>query len=293
MADDEEIHVEVDETPVAPVIEEPKVETPTEGIEELKRKLAEEQQAHAEAQRARVAAERQVQVETQRAQRATTEVEDTNLHLVNNAIETVKREQDLLKGAYKQALAEGDFDKAADIQMSMTDATVNLRQLENGREALKNRPKIVPVAPPAADPVEQIAAQVTPTSAKWLRANRDSLKSEREIKRMFRAHEDAVDDGIVPDSPAYFEFIETRIGIRRPEPAPVQEEFVSEAAAPVQRRSSPTAAPVSRNGSGTGSRPNVVRLSAEERETADNMGMSLEEYAKNKHALQKEGRLGT
>ena len=67
---------------------------------------------------------------------------------------------------------------------------------------------------------------------------------------------------------------------------------VSAAAAPAQRRSSPAAAPVSRSGTGTGGgSPNVVRLSADEREMAKMMGMTAEEYARNKLALIKDGKL--
>jgi phage I-like protein len=66
---------------------------------------------------------------------------------------------------------------------------------------------------------------------------------------------------------------------------------MSTAASSTQRRSSPPAAPVSRSNNTSGTRPNVVRLTAAEREMADNMGMKPEEYAKNKLALQKEGKL--
>ena len=53
----------------------------------------------------------------------------------------------------------------------------------------------------------------------------------------------------------------------------------------------PAAAPVSRSGTASGTRPNVVRLSSEEREMASMMGMSPEDYARNKIALKREGKL--
>ena len=62
-----------------------------------------------------------------------------------------------------------------------------------------------------------------------------------------------------------------------------------------QRRSSPPAAPVSRSGSGNGSRPNVVTLSSDEREMAKLMFPDSKnpevDYAKNKLLLQREGKL--
>ena len=63
------------------------------------------------------------------------------------------------------------------------------------------------------------------------------------------------------------------------------------AAKPVARKAPPPAAPSSRAASnGTGGR-NTVTLTREEREMASMMGMSPEEYGKNKLALKKEGKL--
>jgi hypothetical protein len=42
---------------------------------------------------------------------------------------------------------------------------------------------------------------------------------------------------------------------------------------------------------GDGSRPNVVRLSAEQREMASMMNMTPEEYARNMRDLKREGRM--
>jgi phage I-like protein len=48
---------------------------------------------------------------------------------------------------------------------------------------------------------------------------------------------------------------------------------------------------VTRSGNGIGQRPNTVRLTAAEREIASDLGMSEQDYARNKLALQKEGKL--
>ena len=77
--------------------------------------------------------------------------------------------------------------------------------------------------------------------------------------------------------------------IRRPEPT--YEDPMAQSASVTQRRSAPPAAPVSRGGNGTGSNPNRVTLSAAEREMAQMMGMTNQEYAQNKLSLQKEGKL--
>lgn len=284
---DDELKVEVNDDP-KPEKKEAKSEeiAPEEGIQELKKRLEYEKQA-------RIDAERRAQQANNQINKAYQEVKDTNYQLVTNAIETVKSRAEMLKNAYRESMSVSDFDKAADIQQAMIENDRQLSDLKRGEKALKEQidesaaQKVKPVAPPAVDPVEQMAQAVSPMSARWLRDNRDTLKDERNIRKMFRAHEDALDDGIEPDTFEYFEFIETRIGIRKvAEEAP---EPLSAASAPAPRKSvSPPAAPVSR---GNGTRPSVVRLTREQAETAKMMGMSEKEYATAMLALREEGKL--
>ena len=143
----------------------------------------------------------------------------------------------------------------------------------------------LPISQPPSEPIaEQIARSVSPKSAAWIRANSDVIDSEKAVKRMVRAHDDAVDDGIEPETEEYFAFIEQRLGIRRDS----GDEEAPEAPPPPRRSSPPPAAPVSRGGQ----RPNVVRLTKAEAEAAKMFGMSEVEYAKNKVALQREGKIG-
>lgn len=284
---DDELKVEVNDDP-KPEKKEAKSEeiAPEEGIQELKKRLEYEKQA-------RIDAERRAQQANSQINKAYQEVKDTNYQLVTNAIETVKSRAEMLKNAYRESMSVSDFDKAADIQQAMIENDRQLSDLKRGEKALKEQmegsdaQRVRPVAPPAADPVEQMAQAVSPTSARWLRDNRDTLQDDRNIRKMFRAHEDALDDGIKPDTLEYFEFIEERIGIRKPvEEAP---EPFSEAAAPVHRKSvSPPAAPVSR---GNGTRPVTLRLTREQAETAKMLGYTELEYAKLRADLQKEGKL--
>jgi hypothetical protein len=74
-----------------------------------------------------------------------------------------------------------------------------------------------------------------------------------------------VTDGISPDADEYFEAVETTLRMRRPEPVR-DDDPMTDAAKPTQRRTPPPAAPVSRSGAGPGARPNTVRLTAQERD---------------------------
>jgi len=260
---------------------------PEEGISELKKNLEREKQA-------RVEAERRAQEAYQHAQKAKVEKTDSDYQLVVNAIETVKGRKEQLKSAYAEAMSVQDFARAAEVQSALNLNEQQLAELKKGKKAMKEQKETAerqaqsPV--PQGDLVDQIASQVSPRSAAWLRDARDHLKGEKEVRKMFRAHEDAIDDGLAPDSDEYFEYIEQRLGIRKNMDETDSKTSASNpmsAAAP-RRSVQPSPAPVSR---GT-TRSNVMRLTAAEAETASALGMTPEEYAKNKSLLQKEGRYG-
>jgi len=111
---------------------------------------------------------------------------------------------------------------------------------------------------------------------------------------MIGAHNIAMSEGHVPDSDSYFEAVESILGIRESFQSQelTEEEVISVAAAPVQKRTSvPPVAPTSRVASNSSGKPNVVRLTAEQKEMASMMRMSPEDYAKNMVALKKEGKM--
>lgn len=159
----------------------------------------------------------------------------------------------------------------------------------------KAPPQAAPQPQRPADPVEELASQLSPKSADWVRRNPQCVTDPRLYQKMVAAHNLAIADGYAPDTEDYFGFIEDTLKInRRQAPARAEaedDEPMSSASKPVQRRSAPPAAPVTRAGTASGQRPNVVRLSRAEAETARDLGMSEEEYARNKQLLQKEGRL--
>ena len=209
---------------------------------------------------------------------------------MTGAIETMQREQGILKGHLKEAMSVGDFDRAAELQEAMSNNAAKLLQLENGREAMKVRPRQEPVQR-HSDPVEQFASQLSPRSADWVRKNPQFVTDPRLNQKMIAAHNLAVADGHVPDSEGYFSAIEDTLRVRRVEPAqsePATESPLSSAAKPVARAAPPAAAPVNRGSNG---RSNIVRLTRAEADTAKMLGMTETEYAKHKLALQKEGKL--
>jgi len=264
---------------------------PEDGINDLKIKLQEEQQRRFEAEnRAREAVQRQY--------RAQSETEDANFALVEGAMRTLSEESELIKTQYKEALAIGDYDKAADLQDAMAENKVRLSELRRGHEYMKNQREAARQQPPEpqyTDPVEALAARLSPRSADWVRRNPDYAKDPRLFQKMVAAHQMVTADGVQPDTDEYFEAIESTLKMRR-EPERTQQKAEepdpsSEAAKPAQRRTPPPAAPVSRSSGTPGNRPNVIRLTRAEVEAARDMGMTEQEYARNKQLLQREGRI--
>jgi hypothetical protein len=252
-------------------------------LDALKKQLDEERKGRQEAMRRANEAE-------QSAYAAHGEVQDTSLHLVSNAIDTVRQNNNILKSNYSEAMSLNDYDRAADIQAEMSANAARLLQLEQGKQALENQPRQPPPRPYQADPVEALASQLSPRSAEWVRRNPQYATEPRLYQKMIAAHNLAMADDIPADSDDYFDAIENTLRMRRQDNSR-DYDAMADAAKPTQRRSAPPAAPVSRSGGGGGSKPDRVTLSAAEREIASMMGMTLDEYGRNKLVLQKEGKL--
>lgn len=261
--------------------------TPDEGIADLKRQLEEEKQRAEREHMARVEAERRATV-------AQSEAKDANLEFVKTTIDAVKRETEVLKNNLKIAMQTGDFDKVPDIQEAISINAARLMRLEDGKTAMEAQAK-QPVRPMTyADPVEQLVSQLSPRSADWVRKHPDYARDKRKLDQMVAAHNLAVASDYQPDTDGYFSFVEKTLGIVSHEtPRAAEQDPMESAAKPVttQRRAAPPAAPPARAGSDGGGSPHVVRLTAEQREMAQMMGMTDKEYAQNLVALRKIGKI--
>lgn len=274
-----EIRVEEAEEPTSKGLE------PEIGINELRAQLEQERQA-------RFDAEKRAKEATDSARSSKMDVERTNLQLLETAIESIRQDNAVLKARMREAHAVGDTDTMFDLQEMVSKNTYKLEHIEDGRKRLEHQIKQPKVETPS-DPVEALASQLTPRSANWVRNHPQCVTDQRLYQKMIASHNLAVADGFVPDSDDYFEFIESTMKLspkREVRTEEVDEPF-STAAAPTKARTSPPAAPVSRTASSGTPRQNVVRLSKDEREMAQMMGMTDQEYAKNKLALVKEGKL--
>lgn len=261
-----------------------------EGIEKLRLQLETERQRANDA-------ERRAQEAAQNEAKARGEVQTSQLDLIKGAIERVTQASDTLEEQYANAMAAQDWKAAAKAQRELANNAARLAQLEAGKTALEKAPKPVPREP--ADPVEQFCSQLSAPSASWVRAHPEFVRDNHKNRQMIAAHELAIAKGHQADTPEYFQSIEKTLDITpavsKPDPKPNEDaDPMADAAQPANgrgRNAAPAAAPVSRGANGGGSKPNRVTLTPAEVEIAQAMGMTVEEYARNKVALKKEGKL--
>jgi hypothetical protein len=283
--------VQVEKVAETPAKTEKTVVSPDEGLEKLKQQLADERAG-------RLAAEQRANEASRGEAEARTEVQKTELDLVKGAIGRLTESNDTLEAQYADAMAQQDWKAAAKIQRQMADNSGKLTFLETNKTRLESAPKPVPRAP--ADPVEQFASALSSASATWVRAHPEFVRDPHKNRQMLAAHELALARGLKADTPDYFASVEKTLDLAAPVVARADpaSDATAEAAQAVGGRAAPAAAPVSRSSNGShGNRPNVVTLTAQEAEFAHSSFPDLSpqkaeiEYARNKVALKREGKL--
>lgn len=292
----DEIKVEV----VAPETKKAPEVSPDEGLEKLKKQLADEK-IRADSERdARIAAETDASEARAAEAKAKGDAQGTQLDMVKNAIASATQNKDVLKQRLRDARAAGDVDVESDIVDAMAENASNLASLKQAQKHLESAPK--PEVRRAVDQVEQFASQVAangfPRSAAWVKNHREFIVDPAKHRKMIAAHELAMADGLVADSDEYFDAIEETLKVKA---APREEVKLDDdptadtAAAPAAkpgRQAAPASAPVARSGNGTngtssGSR-RTMKLSPEQVEAAAISGLTVEEYAKNLDAIAKQ-----
>lgn len=267
--DDIEVQLEVtEEQPGGETSGKPAEIAPEEGIEELRAKLAEERAARERAQQ-------EAQQFRSVATHSLREKEEGDIALINSAITQVKQTSEALEDEYAKAMESGDFRGAAKVQTRMAENVNNLKQLEMGLDALtqqrqqpQQQRQPVREAPRTEDPVEKVAATLTPRSADWVRKHPEYVTDPKKQNKMVAAHYAAMAEGHEVDSTDYFRFVESTLGVNDT-PAPRQT---------TSRPAPPPPAPA--RGSST-QNTRTITLSPQQREMARISGLTDQEYAAN------------
>ena len=266
---------------------------------EIKRQY-EEQKKRADSERqARQQAEQYAYEQAQKAQYAQYDAEGNRLQTYINAIEATEQASANAERAYADAMASGDYTAAGRAQKAMASAEAHLIRLQNEKaqaeqylESLRTEGRVqapprqsFDPAPESQDPVEIMAARLTPRSAAWLRAHPEAANSP---EKLTAAHAAAVQlEGLQPETPEYFKYVERKLGYGEPKDKPIKKSMAS---APVQSSSSMSSSSYRGNGS------TMVLSPAEVEQAVLNepdlpRDKALEVYARNKAALIREGKL--
>ena len=283
MSEEPEIEVEIEQD--APVVEAKKDDSEDaiafairEQAKEYEVKLVAEREEKEAARRRADTAEREARV-------ATARVADSDLDSVTNAISMVEMQREKVKRQLKDAMEAGDFDGTVKAQEDLSEAITKLNALKEGKNYIEQR-KSEPVN---VDPQEAYIGKFTQRSQEYLRQHRELVTNENKNKRMIAAHYEAEAEGHKPDSEAYFQFLDNKLGYAEaPKKAPSR---------------MPAGAPVSR-GNGdiqSGGNGNVIKLSSGEARAATdgsivwnagaNKGepIGVKEYARRKSLMIKNG----
>ena len=242
------------------------------------------------ARREKAEALKLVEEHASEARKAKVEVVDSQHQLILNTIDAVKKDADSTERELAAAFSEGDYEKAAKLQRKIAKAEGDLQQLENARLTVEQRQKeprvegrVAPLPP--SDPVEAFASQLSPKSSSWIKEHPECVTDPVLNAEMIAAHGRAARQGIAADSPEYFAFIEKRLGFGEP---------AADTPQPAKRTAVP-AAPVSRDAPSISARSTgktVIRLTPEQQEIAEYMGMTPREYALELAQIEKEKRAG-
>lgn len=290
-------------TPAAPASDDPT-------IAELKRQVKAEKDAKAAAlataeseRRGRLEAEQRTVGAHERVEQYKTQAQTAEQQAINNAIEAANRETEAALQQYEFAMSAADYNASGKAQAKIAKVAAQLAQLEAAKSQIDaqvgQRQQVrVDVSPPyrQADPTEQFISAQNPKVQSWLRQHPGSVVDKNGRPDFspdaWAGHYDALAKGIAEGSDEYFQHLTDRVM-----PAADVDDGVDDAPAPapIQRRTAPVAAPVSRDtpsNSGAPRKPTRMHLTADEAEAAKFSGLSPQQYWENKQALAGEGKLG-
>ncbi len=280
-----------DADPAAPAPATPPSDDPQEGIDALRRQLAESRQREIQARalaeeegRRRAEAESQAQAHAGRAQQASLEADARGYDSLVNAIAATQKDMDSSKADLKKAMEEGDYDKAVDAQARIALLAGRLTQMEAGKSAAdeerqrrRDAPPPVPQPQPpridwdrpwTAGESETVLRGYSAPTAAWIRAHPAFSADPGFRRQVIAADGMAKARGHAPDTEAYFREVERLVGLdTAPEPPPAADPVL---VAPAIRPAAVPAAPPSRQvpSAQPTSRGTQVTLTREEREIA-------------------------
>lgn len=174
-----------------------------------------------------------------------------------------------LRKQYAEAMAEGRFDEAAEVNDKMAELRARQAQDKQYQTWLvgeKARAAEQAKQQPAREGVD--LSQYSIEQRKWIKANPEFMEDPKIRAKTFAGHQLALAEGVEVDSPEYFEIIDETVQRgRKKVQEPEEDEVVQQEP---RRRQPPQDMPVTRRTPETSNdRRREIKLSADEREAAD------------------------
>jgi hypothetical protein len=298
-----------EESPIEIVLEgekqpEEQVDDREAALQQMKAQLEEVSRRHEQEKIARHRAEQYAFQQAKAAQDTQNDLHQSNYQVVVSGIENMKQTIDQAKRAFAEATAAGDYSGAAEANDTIAWANAHLKDLYEGKSRIESHlqpaegrvadtpppnyaPQLEQAAPLSPDQqFNSLLSRLTPRSAAWLR---EHPQAAADMNKLSAAHNAAtVLKGISPESQEYFSFIENELGIGGNKQS--------------NRKPAMASAPVSSAGYSAGrssgySGGSTMTLSAAEVEQALLIDPELprekaiEQYARNKAALIREGKM--
>ncbi|HVT27673.1 MAG TPA: hypothetical protein VHE81_06605 [Lacipirellulaceae bacterium] len=215
------------------------------------------------------------------ASQAASHAMQSQYDLVNTDIANAKSRSDAIKRELKIARELGDTDRESDLQIENARIGVTLENSERKKREIELRAqqekqrREAPKAP--ADPFEASIQGLSPKSQQWLRSHPECVTDDLLNAKVLLADKEAKRKGFAADTPEYFQYIEEKMGYRTPD----DDEGEVETRKPErsERRASFSAPPSRDTVPGSSLKPAQRRLSREQVETAEALGMTPVQYA--------------
>lgn len=297
------------EVEVEPAQPEPKV---SEAVEELRSQLKQAADREAAERRERLRAEqqaRQHEIDAQRAQEESRRFQDEAVESrrveIDAGIAAAQANVDAGRRAYEAAFAAGDPKAMSDANVAINRASAQLVFLEDRKSQVQvavrqptaaGRVEAPAPQPVAADPTEQYISSKTPRTQSWLRQHTECVTDPRMNNRAVAAYYEAMAEGYVADTDAYFDFMDRKLGFAGNAPAQSRQapqrmtENTNDAPPPRKVTKPPAAAPVSRESPRSQELGNGrIYLNKGELDAAEALGLSPAEYGKRKAIMTKQG----
>lgn len=291
---------------VAPAVADtrPQPETKADELSELRQALERANRERDEAlvradneARARAAASRQV-ADTHNARLSAEEL------ALNTALASTEAKIEQLEAALEIA---ADAKTVAKLVREISREEVNRSDIKKSQRQLeaykKAPPPRTPVPTGVIDDGDPRLAQFSPVIKDWIKRNPRFLTDDAFNAKVMRAHHAALGEGKQPESEDYFDYVETKVGIRsKPQEEDGDDPVLSEASTTTRSpRSTSAAAAPSRASTVTRTRTNgrAPDLTDDERQIAEteydhlpNVADRYQAYADAREDLRKIGKIG-